>query len=224
MLAGSPVSPEVYAWFYRNVKRDLWLHVGSRRHRRVRRVHRRVADAADLRGRAPAPQPRRRRVRVQRRRARPSSNEVGEMVITRPMPSMPVKFWGDDENMTRYKATYFDEWPGVWRQGDFFKVTARGGTLRARPFRRDAEPLRGADRHRRDLQRPGGHPRGRRRDRGQPRPAGRAVLHADVRQAGRRADARRRDRRARSRRGCAASTRRGTSPTSSSRCPRSPRR
>ena len=56
-------------------------------------------------------------------------DEVGEMVITRPMPSMPVKFWGDDEQMTRYKATYFDEWPGIWRQGDFFRVTERGGTF-----------------------------------------------------------------------------------------------
>jgi acetoacetyl-CoA synthetase len=45
------------------------------------------------------------------------------------MPSMPVKFWGDDANMTRYKASYFDQYPGVWRQGDFFKVTPRGGTL-----------------------------------------------------------------------------------------------
>ncbi len=45
------------------------------------------------------------------------------------MPSMPVKFWGDDEDMTRYKATYFDEWPGIWRQGDFFRVTERGGTF-----------------------------------------------------------------------------------------------
>jgi acetoacetyl-CoA synthetase len=59
----------------------------------------------------------------------PVTGEVGEMVITRPLPSMPVKFWGDDENMTRYKATYFDEWPGIWRQGDFFKVTPRGGTF-----------------------------------------------------------------------------------------------
>ena len=39
------------------------------------------------------------------------------------------EFWGDDEDMTRYKATYFDEWPGVWRQGDFFMVTARGGAF-----------------------------------------------------------------------------------------------
>jgi acetoacetyl-CoA synthetase len=59
----------------------------------------------------------------------PVVGEVGEMVITRPLPSMPLKFWGDDENMTRYKATYFDEWPGVWRQGDFFLVSPRGGTF-----------------------------------------------------------------------------------------------
>ena len=59
----------------------------------------------------------------------PVVDEVGEMVITKPMPSMPVKFWGDDEQMTRYKATYFDTWPGVWRQGDFFRVTERGGSF-----------------------------------------------------------------------------------------------
>jgi acetoacetyl-CoA synthetase len=41
---------------------------------------------------------------------------------------MPVKFWGDDENMTKYKSSYFDMYPGVWRQGDFFKVSERGGT------------------------------------------------------------------------------------------------
>jgi len=40
---------------------------------------------------------------------------------------MPVKPLGDDENMTRYKATYFADFPGVWRQGDFFKVNERGG-------------------------------------------------------------------------------------------------
>jgi acetoacetyl-CoA synthetase len=51
------------------------------------------------------------------------------MVITKPMPSMPVKFWGDDENMTAYRSSYFDMYPGVWRQGDFFKVTERGGAL-----------------------------------------------------------------------------------------------
>ena len=53
-------------------------------------------------------------------------NEVGEMVIRQPMPSMPVGFW-NDKNDQRYKATYFDTYPGVWRQGDFFMVNDRGG-------------------------------------------------------------------------------------------------
>jgi acetoacetyl-CoA synthetase len=45
------------------------------------------------------------------------------------MPSMPVKFWGDDADMTTYRSSYFDQYPGVWRQGDFFKVTSRGGAF-----------------------------------------------------------------------------------------------
>ncbi|HWG00370.1 MAG TPA: acetoacetate--CoA ligase [Trebonia sp.] len=128
MLAGSPVSPEVYAWFLRNVKRDLWLHVGSggtdvcagftggsptlpvyageHQHRNLGVA----AYAFDADGHSLV-------------------NEVGEMVITRPLPSMPVQFWGDDENMSRYKASYFDTYPGIWRQGDFFKITERGGTF-----------------------------------------------------------------------------------------------
>jgi acetoacetyl-CoA synthetase len=48
------------------------------------------------------------------------------MVITQPMPSMPVCFWNDKDNV-RYKETYFDTWPGVWRHGDFFLVNERGG-------------------------------------------------------------------------------------------------
>jgi acetoacetyl-CoA synthetase len=128
MLAGSPVSPEVYAWFYRNVKRDLWMHVGSGG----------TDVCAGFTGGSPtlpiyAGEHQHRNLGVAAYAFDDQGNvvvgEVGEMVITQPMPSMPVKFWGDDDNMTRYKATYFDEWPGVWRQGDFFKVTARGGTF-----------------------------------------------------------------------------------------------
>jgi acyl-coenzyme A synthetase/AMP-(fatty) acid ligase len=52
-------------------------------------------------------------------------NDVGELVITQPMPSMPVDFWNDEDD-ERYKATYFDIYPGVWRQGDFFMVNDRG--------------------------------------------------------------------------------------------------
>jgi acetoacetyl-CoA synthetase len=52
-------------------------------------------------------------------------DEVGELVITRPMPSMPVKFWNDPDG-TRLREAYFDEFPGVWRHGDWVRRTPRG--------------------------------------------------------------------------------------------------
>src|SRR5262249_58365237 len=52
--------------------------------------------------------------------------EVGERVIPQPMPSMPVRLWNDDDGEL-YRRTYFDDFPGVWRQGDFFRVNERGG-------------------------------------------------------------------------------------------------
>jgi acetoacetyl-CoA synthetase len=53
-------------------------------------------------------------------------DEVGELVITQPMPSMPVGFWNDADG-SRYRESYFDSYPGIWRHGDFFKLNARGG-------------------------------------------------------------------------------------------------
>lgn len=50
--------------------------------------------------------------------------EPGELVCTKPLPSMPVKFWGDS-NYERYEASYFDVWPGVWRHGDWLVHTTR---------------------------------------------------------------------------------------------------
>lgn len=52
-------------------------------------------------------------------------DEVGELVITRPMPSMPVFFW-DDPDGSRYRAAYFDMFPGVWRQGDWVTQLGAG--------------------------------------------------------------------------------------------------
>ena len=52
-------------------------------------------------------------------------NEVGELVITQPMPSMPIYFWNDPDG-ARYRASYFDTFPGVWRHGDWIKITDRG--------------------------------------------------------------------------------------------------
>ena len=52
--------------------------------------------------------------------------ELGELVITEPMPSMPVRFWGDDDGMTRTAATYFEHYPGVMRFGDWVRFTEHG--------------------------------------------------------------------------------------------------
>ncbi|MGB0119850.1 MAG: acetoacetate--CoA ligase [Solirubrobacterales bacterium] len=51
--------------------------------------------------------------------------EVGELVITEPMPSMPIFFWGDNANMGRYRESYFETYPGVWRHGDWIELTDR---------------------------------------------------------------------------------------------------
>jgi acetoacetyl-CoA synthetase len=56
---------------------------------------------------------------------RPLVDEVGELVITRPMPSMPLYMWGDPDG-ERYRSSYFDMYPGVWRHGDWIKITSRG--------------------------------------------------------------------------------------------------
>ncbi|NMI01990.1 acetoacetate--CoA ligase [Pseudonocardia sp. K10HN5] len=52
-------------------------------------------------------------------------DEVGELVITKPMPSMPVMFWNDPDG-TRLREAYFSEFPGVWRHGDWVRLTPRG--------------------------------------------------------------------------------------------------
>jgi acetoacetyl-CoA synthetase len=51
--------------------------------------------------------------------------QVGELVCTRPFPSMPLYFWGDDDG-SRYRSSYFQEWPGIWRHGDWLQIEADG--------------------------------------------------------------------------------------------------
>jgi len=125
MLAGSPVSAECGAWFYRNVKSDLWLHVGSGG----------TDVCSGFTGGAPtlpvyAGEHQARNFGVAAyaftARGQPVTGGVGEMVITQPMPSMPVKLWNDPDHEL-YRKTYFADFPGIWRQGDFFKVNERGG-------------------------------------------------------------------------------------------------
>lgn len=58
----------------------------------------------------------------------PVRGEVGELVITRPMPSMPVGFWRDDDG-SRYREAYFEMFPGVWRHGDWITLTDHGSVI-----------------------------------------------------------------------------------------------
>ncbi|MFI7075937.1 acetoacetate--CoA ligase [Micromonospora sp. NPDC049903] len=58
----------------------------------------------------------------------PVIGELGELVITAPMPSMPVGFWNDPDG-SRYREAYFDVYPGVWRHGDWITINARGGCV-----------------------------------------------------------------------------------------------
>ncbi|WP_030757123.1 acetoacetate--CoA ligase [Streptomyces sp. NRRL F-5135] len=59
---------------------------------------------------------------------RPVVDEVGELVVTNPMPSMPVRFWNDPDDR-RYRESYFETFPGVWRHGDWITLTGRGSVV-----------------------------------------------------------------------------------------------
>ena len=61
-------------------------------------------------------------------RGRALVDEVGELVCTKPMPSMPLYFWNDRQGR-RYHDSYFDMYPGVWRHGDWLRITPRGGAI-----------------------------------------------------------------------------------------------
>jgi acetoacetyl-CoA synthetase len=59
---------------------------------------------------------------------RPVVGELGELVVTAPMISMPLRFWADPDGR-RYREAYFEPWPGVWRHGDWLEITERGTCL-----------------------------------------------------------------------------------------------
>ena len=56
------------------------------------------------------------------------TNEHGELVCTKPFPSAPIGFWNDPDG-TRYRAAYFERFPGVWAHGDFAELTEEGGLV-----------------------------------------------------------------------------------------------
>jgi acetoacetyl-CoA synthetase len=125
MLTGSPVTAECMAWVFKNVKRDVFAHSGSGGTDVCTGL---VGGVVTLPVYAGEIQARRLGVAAHAfdENGRALIDEVGELVITMPMPSMPVGFWNDADS-SRYRDAYFDRYPGVWRHGDFFRINDRGG-------------------------------------------------------------------------------------------------
>ena len=125
--AGSPLPLEGYEWLYRQVGSDVYLNVGSGgtdvctgivQGYPLLPVYAGEMAAACLGVDAVAFDP----------TGQPVVGELGELVIRQPMPSMPVAFWNDSDG-SRYRAAYFDHYPGVWRFGDWIMFTERGSSV-----------------------------------------------------------------------------------------------
>ncbi len=132
---GSPLAPEAFEWVYAEVKPDVWLfstsggtdvctafvggcpllgvYVGELQCRALGCG----VESFDEQGRSVV-------------------DEVGELVLTEPLPSMPLYFWGDADGESqesqvgeRYRESYFSMYPGIWRHGDWIRITPRGGAV-----------------------------------------------------------------------------------------------
>ncbi len=124
---GSPLSPEGFRWVYDKLAPDTWLFsmsggtdvctafVGG--------VPTLPVYEGELQGRALGA-----KVEAFDEAGRPLIDRVGELVLTEPLPSMPVYFWADKDG-SRYRESYFDLYPGVWRHGDWIEITSRGTAI-----------------------------------------------------------------------------------------------
>ncbi|MEJ6709174.1 MAG: acetoacetate--CoA ligase [Amylibacter sp.] len=124
---GSPLSEDAYDWIYQAVKGDVWLAP--------------IAGGTDFAGAFVCGNPML-PVRTGEMQVRALGNavrafdvdgnevigEVGELVCTEPLPSMPLFFWGDEDG-SRLHDSYFDTYPNVWRHGDWIEITPEGGSV-----------------------------------------------------------------------------------------------
>ncbi|HEY0940028.1 MAG TPA: acetoacetate--CoA ligase [Steroidobacter sp.] len=125
IVSGAPSTPETFDWFYRCVKRDLWVTSQSGGTELcsafVGAVPTLPVYAGEIQVRMLGMD-----VHAWRDANQEVFDEVGELVVTSPFPSMPIRFWNDADGR-RYHESYFDTFPGVWRHGDFIKINGRGG-------------------------------------------------------------------------------------------------
>ncbi|MFD5147085.1 acetoacetate--CoA ligase [Streptomyces sp. NPDC058401] len=124
---GSPLPPDGFRWLHDEVAEDLWIasvsggtdvcscfagavptlpvHIGELQA---------ACLGTDLQAWDPS--------------GKPVTGEVGELVVTNPMPSMPIRFWNDPDG-SRYRDSYFEMFPGVWRHGDWITITDHGSVV-----------------------------------------------------------------------------------------------
>jgi len=121
---GSPLAPEGFQWVYDHVGADTWLFSTSGGTDVVSAFVGGVPTLpvylGELQGRALGA-----KVESWDPDGVAHVGQVGELVITEPMPSMPIFFWGDEDG-TRLRDSYFEYYPGVWRHGDWIEITERG--------------------------------------------------------------------------------------------------
>src|SRR6266404_5504212 len=127
LLSGSPAQPETFSWFYAAVKRDLWIASTSGGTDICAAITAPLPTLPVLAGLMQCPAL---GIDVQAYDAenRPVIGDVGELVLTKPAPCMPLGFWGDTDGR-RYFDAYFAEIPGVWRHGDFIRINADLSTI-----------------------------------------------------------------------------------------------
>ena len=124
---GSPLAPESFKWVYEHVGSDIWLFSTSGGTdvctAFVAGCPLLAVYEGELQCRALGCA-----VEAWDEQGRSLIDEVGELVITEPMPSMPLFLWGD-EGGERLRESYFAMYPGIWRHGDWIRITPRGGAV-----------------------------------------------------------------------------------------------
>ncbi|QMU70821.1 acetoacetate--CoA ligase [Streptacidiphilus sp. P02-A3a] len=124
---GSPLPPDGFRWIYGEISPDIWLASVSGGTDVCSCFVGGVPTLPVYLGEIQAPCL---GVAVESwdAQGKPLTGEVGELVVTRPMPSMPLGFWNDPDG-ARYRESYFETYPGVWRHGDWITVTERGSVV-----------------------------------------------------------------------------------------------
>jgi acetoacetyl-CoA synthetase len=124
---GSPLSPEGFEWVYEHVGADTWLFSTSGGtdvcSAFVGGVPTLPVYLGELQARALGA-----KVESWDPEGEPLIGDVGELVITEPLPSMPIYFWGDEDG-SRLRDSYFSTYPGTWRHGDWIEITDRGTAI-----------------------------------------------------------------------------------------------